>query len=223
MRLLIPAILLVFVNHLSFGQGNIKIVLLTDSTIFTNYVDLNNQPTSYATIHSKDGSKVSIRGIHHIEGYDQEGKYRYIGVTTFRGRKIFTERIHDGRRVDLYRTEAFTNGWKTNLLWYSKDDSELIKGRFGKLKKDLKDSPEAMKYLRGGSALRYTQYALYVAGAIVLVKTATKEFGEEKSPPGETSGPPIGFFVSAGLIFAPFLINNLKIKQYEKAGRAYDK
>lgn len=40
MRLLIPATLLVFVNHLSFGQGNIKIVLLTDSTIFTNYVDL---------------------------------------------------------------------------------------------------------------------------------------------------------------------------------------
>lgn len=221
MRFILPILLLV--SQLSFGQGGIKIVLLTDSIIYTKYADLNNQPTSYVTIHSKDGSRVSIRGIHHIEGYDQEGKYRYIGVTTFRGRKIFTERIHDGQRVDLYRTNYISNGWKTKLLWYSKDDSELIKGRFGKLKRDLKNSPDAMKYLRGGSALRYTQYALYAAGAIVLVKTATKEFDEEKSPPGEVSGPPIGFFVSAGLIFVPFLINNLKIKQYEKAGRAYDK
>ncbi|MEQ8361841.1 MAG: hypothetical protein RH948_03175 [Cyclobacteriaceae bacterium] len=221
MRFILPVLLLV--SQLSFGQGGIKIFLLTDSVIYTRYADLNNQPTSYVTIHSKDGSRVSIRGVHHIEGYDQEGKYRYVGVTTFRGRKIFTERIHDGHRVDLYRTNVISNGWKTRLLWYSKDNGEIVKGRFGKLKKDLKDSPKAMKYLRGGSALRYSQYALYVAGAIVLVKTATKEFDEQIGSPGETTGPPIGFFVSAGLIFAPFLINNLKINQYEKAGRAYDK
>lgn len=223
MRLLIPATLLVFVNHLSFGQGNIKIVLLTDSTIFTNYVDLNNQPTSYATIHSKDGSRVSIRGIHHIEGYDQEGKYRYIGVATLQSRKIFTERIHDGQRVDLYRTNYISNGWKTKLLWYSKDEGEIVKGRFAKLRKDLKDSPEAMKYLRGGSAIRYTQYALYAVGAVVLVSAATKQLDKEPGPPGETSGPPVGFFVGAGLLLVPFYLNNLKIKQYEKAGRAYDK
>ena len=221
MRFILPIILLV--SHLSFGQDGIRIVLLTDSTIYTKYADLNNQPTSYVKIHSKDGSRVSIRGIHHIEGYDQEGKYRYIGVTTLQGRKIFTERIHDGQRVDLYRTTVISNGWKSNLLWYSKDDGEIVKGRFGKLKRDLRDSPKAMKYLRGGSALRYTQYALYAVGAAVLVSAATKQLDKEQDPPGATSGPPVGFFVGAGLLLVPFYLNNLKNKQYKKAGRAYDK
>jgi len=223
MRFIISTLLSVLITHLASGQGNIKITLLTDSTIYTNYADLKNQPTSYVTIHSKEGTRVSIRGIHHIEGYDQNGKYRYIGVTTLQGRKIFTERIHDGQRIDLYRPKLIPDGWKSNLLWYSKDDGEIIKGRFAKLKKDLRDSPEAMKCLRGGNALRYTQHALYAAGAIVLAKTVTNKLDEQQLPPEETTGVPVGFFVGAGLLMVPFYLNNVKIRQYERAGRAYDK
>lgn len=208
----------------------IKVLLRNDSVILTKYAYLANNSTSgrfgpHVVINHKDGPKIPISKIHHVEGNDRSGKLRYFTVATFQGLEIFAERIHDGERIDLYLNNVVTGGWDfrytMKLLHYSKDDGEIKKARYPNLRRDLKDSPEAMSKLRAGNAIKISQYLLYGLGAYILVNSAVKESEEPMTPPGTDPGIPTGFLVGAGILFVPWMINGLKLKQYEQACKEY--
>lgn len=231
MRPIVCLIIVITFNLQSLAQNApIKVVLKNDSIILTKYAYLTNartyrNPNPYVTINEKGGPKITIDRIDHVEGNDQTGKFRYFGVTTFQGLFIFAERIHDGERVDLYLNNVVTGGWNyrysNKLLHYSKDGGEIKKARYSNLRKELKDSPEAMKKLHAGNAIKISQYLIYGLGAYVLVKTAKDESNKPLSPPGTDEGIPSGFLVGAGILFVPWFINGLKLKQYENACKAY--
>lgn len=231
MRFVLVFLLTTLVAQYIFAQAApIKIVLKNDSVILTNYAYLTNSFTfktrkPHVIIDYKDGPRITIDRIDHVEGNDKTGKFRYFGVATFQGTQIFAERIHDGERVDLYLNNVITGGWdyhySTKLLHYSKDGGEIKKARYPNLRKDLRDSPEAMKKLRGGNAIKISQYLIYGLGAFVLVKTAKDDLDKPQGPPGTDTGVPSGFIIGAGILFVPWIINGLKLKEYEKACKAY--
>lgn len=227
------AFLLFFVSsyrcHSQYGP--IKIFLKGDSVILTKYALLSNArsfkyPQPSVTIHYKEGPRLTIEQIDHVEGRDKNGNFRYFGVATFQSLQIFAERVLDGERIDLYRNNVIQGDWNfsysNKLLHYAKDGREMKRVKYRNLKADLRDNKESLQKLRGASAIRFTQLGLYALGAFILVKTAKDEAEKPLSPPGSNEGVPTGFFVGAGVLWLPWIINGAKLKQFEKACEIYE-
>lgn len=217
-----------FICNAQYGPN--KVFLKGDSVILTKYAYLSNMasvrnPLPTVTIHSKDGPKITIDKIDHIEGYSSDGKPRYFGVATFGASEIFAERVIQGKRVDVYRNNVITYsggiGYSSKLLHYSKDGGPVERVNYRNLKRDLKDGQAARKKLRGANAIRLTQLGLYALGTFVLIKTIKDETDKPVGPPGDVSIPS-GLFVAGGLLFLPWIINKPKQRQFELACELYE-
>jgi len=229
MRILSVALFL-FSLVVSAQNGPINIHLKSGRVISTQYAYLYSGFNSYLRIHERKGERISIGQVHHVEGTDQKGNYRYF-LPVFWGNEVWAERVFTSDRIEIYQTDILTGTMtatlrsKSNL--YSKDGGSLQPLKLRNLKKDLADCPASMEYLKKGKKISTTQTVIYVT-SYSLILAGIVSFANDASAanPGdpETSGPSIPPTIIIGAVGAwiPFIMGNAKREKYLEALRAYE-
>jgi len=229
-----------FFPFFCFAQsGPIRVVLQSDSIIYTRYADLNNNPSfrqPFVRIDERNGRRIAIDQIKYIDGTDQNNVYKYFTPVTYLGSQIFAERTFKSDRISLFHTNIISGTWNATYAYrylnYSKDNQPIKKATYANLKADLADNPAAWAYLKKGNGNRVAQLVLYGLGAGLLVSSiatfANTDVETPANPPALPSGDrsssikiPPGLIAGAVCLYIPWFLNNPKQDHFTKALESY--
>ncbi len=214
-------------------NDSIKIVLNSDSTIYTNWIEFNNFPflkKPYIKIHKLDGPKIKISKIQYYKGFDKNGDYRCLKTIDLGSKsKYQLERSfkHDSiNRIDVYYDRLTFCGFNIHssfeYLNYKKDNQEIKKVTYKNLMADLSDNAVSMNYLKKANQLKWIQILSTGIGAFLISKVMLNN--NRPSPYNVKSNSKDNFSFYAGSFFLviPFFLEKPKNKRYIQALKSYE-
>ncbi|MGC4021799.1 MAG: hypothetical protein QM734_07565 [Cyclobacteriaceae bacterium] len=152
-----------------------------------------------------------------VKSYQLQGVYYKKFFMSTYGKPIFFQRTAHGKIDSWYRATTVINGHggASSKRWdyYSFENGPLKKMRFRFVKKDLKESPEAMKVIKKIKGLRVVSGLGYLGGSALIIGGAVSI---SNTKPGENPGfPPT--LIAGALIFNInlFLLNSKREKMIE--------
>jgi hypothetical protein len=211
-------------------NGSIDVHLTSGKIISTRYVYLYTSSDSYLRVHEKNGEKISIDLIDHVEGYDQAGNYRYFMPIDLQYNVIWGERGFMSDRITIYHTDIVTGtmsaSHKPKRCLYSKDGGPLRRIKLKYLKTDLADCAASQEHLKKGKRIGGAQAGVYVASYSLIIAgmiTLVNDSSDKDNDPETRSGPSLPPTVLIGALGAwiPSIMSNAKRERYLDALKVY--
>ncbi|MCZ8214647.1 MAG: hypothetical protein O9262_00330 [Cyclobacteriaceae bacterium] len=180
-------------------------------------------------IHERRGEKISIDRVHHIEGKDQKGNYRFFKpIEPSFNRKVWAERSYTSARIVIYNTDiapgAMYAGYKPKNCFYTKDNGPLLPLKLKTLKKDLGDSEASLEYLKKGKNIGKAQMG-FRAASLALLIAGVVSFANDSSTDNQNmdEGPSVPPAIIGGVVCAwiPVFMESGKKQRYVEALKAY--
>jgi hypothetical protein len=218
-------ILFILISLSCYSQKkSIKLILNTDSTITTEWINLYDSPilsSPYIKIDGNNGDKIKIKDIRSYKGYDQFGNYKRLETIRFKtkGKYCFTEQTFKQDSVDnikiFYNQVLFgrpENSSKFNRVRYKLENNEIKDLNYKNVKIDFDYAQDKLKNV---NHLRIAQIISASLGVLLLSDIILDHWDPQNAEFGNKKDE-LKFIASGLLLTFPFTLEKAKQKRLIK-------
>ena len=220
---------------ISLSQNDsIEILLKSDSTIYTNWIELNDftfLKKPYIKIHDLDGPKIKISQIKYYKGFDKNGNYKNLKTIDLgsKNKYSFVERSfkHESiKRIDIYYDRLIFGGLDIpssfKYLNYKKDNQTIKKVTYKNLLHDLSDNAISLNYLKKAKQIKLIQIISTGLGAFLIFKVMLDNYRPSPYNVKSNSKDDFSFYVGSFFLIIPFFLEKPKNKRFIQALKSYE-